>query len=106
MTSERLSEAAVRGRLTLDDIRNCATITVPEAGQVLGLGRDSAYRAAERGELPTLKLGRRLLVPVPKLLRLLGLEDSEGEPVSSPIAPAPATLQAIGPKRNDHAQPA
>ena len=60
---------------TLDDIRGRATITVwPEAGQLLGLGRDSAYRAAERGELPTLKLGRRLLVPVPKLLRLLGLD--------------------------------
>jgi excisionase family DNA binding protein len=78
----------------------------PEAGQLLGLGRDSAYRAAERGELPTLKLGRRLLVPVPKLLQLLGLdpaaENSEGEPDSPPIASAPATLQAIGPKRNDH----
>lgn len=58
--------------MTLDDIRGRATITVPEAGQLLSLGRDSAYRAAERGELPTLKLGRRLLVPVPRLLELLG----------------------------------
>ena len=55
MTHQRLSEAAVRGRLTLDDIRNCATITVPEAGQVLGIGRDAAYAAAARGELPVLR---------------------------------------------------
>jgi excisionase family DNA binding protein len=87
---------------TLDDIRGRATISVPEAGQVLGIGRDAAYAAASRGEIPVLSLGRSLRVPVPKLLRLLGLEDSEGEPDSSPIAPKPATLQAIGPKRNDH----
>lgn len=47
------------------------TITVPEAGRLLGIGRDAAYRAAERGEIPTLKLGRRIVVPVPKLMALL-----------------------------------
>jgi excisionase family DNA binding protein len=64
--------------MTLDDLRGLATITVPEAGALLGLGRDSAYRAAERGELPTLKLGRRLLVPVPRLLALLNGGDPDG----------------------------
>lgn len=79
---------------TLDDIRNRATITVPEAGQVLGLGRDSSYRAAERGELPTLKLGRRLLVPVPKLLRLLGL-DPDTEDSEAPVAVRGARQETI-----------
>lgn len=58
--------------MTLDEARRRLTVTVPEAGQLLGIGRDSAYRAADRGEIPTLKLGRRLVVPVPKLLALLG----------------------------------
>jgi hypothetical protein len=59
-----------------------------------------------------LRLGRTLRCPVPRLLALLGastdsdtvtdLESSEGEPGSSPIAPALANLQAIGPYRNDH----
>ena len=49
------------------------TITVDEAGDMLGISRRSAYRAAARGEIPTLRLGRRLLVPTPRLLALLGL---------------------------------
>jgi excisionase family DNA binding protein len=39
------------------------TITVPEAGEQLGLGRNAAYEAAKRGEIPTIRIGRRLLVP-------------------------------------------
>lgn len=49
-----------------------ATITVPQAGQVLGISRGGAYRAAATGELPVLAIGRRLLVPVAALLALLG----------------------------------
>jgi len=60
--------------LSLDDIRHRATITVPEAARVLECSRDSAYRAALAGELPTLRLGRRILVPVPKLLTMLGAD--------------------------------
>lgn len=58
--------------LTIDDIRHRATITVPEAARVLSLSRDVAYKAALVGELPVLRLGRRILVPVPRLLAMLG----------------------------------
>jgi excisionase family DNA binding protein len=70
----------------LADIAGKATITVPEAGQLLGIGRDAAYTAAGNGQIPTLRLGRSLRVPVPKLLELLGArpeiepEEGEGEP--------------------------
>ena len=57
---------------SLDQLRGRTTITVEQAAQVLGLGRTAAYDAARRGELPTLRLGRRLLVPVPALLTWLG----------------------------------
>jgi excisionase family DNA binding protein len=60
------------GTLTVDEIRGRGTLTVPEAGRFLGLGRDAAYAAADRGDIPTLRLGRRILVPVPRLLALLG----------------------------------
>lgn len=47
------------------------TITVPEAGEQLGLGRNAAYEAAKRGEIPTVKIGRRLLVPRDAVDRIL-----------------------------------
>lgn len=57
--------------LKLDQLRGRATITVEQTAQLLGLGRTAAYDAARRGELPTRRLGRRLLVPVPALLTWL-----------------------------------
>ena len=39
------------------------TISVEDAARVLGLSRGLAYEAARRGELPVIRLGRRLLVP-------------------------------------------
>jgi excisionase family DNA binding protein len=53
------------------------TITVEQAGELLGISRRSAYRAATAGELPTFRMGRRLLVPSARLLELLGLGDNE-----------------------------
>jgi excisionase family DNA binding protein len=47
------------------------TISVEEAGRQLGLSRNSAYQAAGRGEIPTIKIGRRLLVPIVAFERLL-----------------------------------
>ena len=45
--------------------------TVEEAGKVLGLGRASSYQAAARGDIPTIRIGRRLLVPIKGLELLL-----------------------------------
>lgn len=39
------------------------TITIDEAARELGLSRNAAYDAAKRGELPTIRMGKRLLVP-------------------------------------------
>jgi excisionase family DNA binding protein len=49
-----------------------ATITVTDAADILGISRRSAYRAAAAGQLPVIKIGRRLLVPTARLLHLLG----------------------------------
>jgi excisionase family DNA binding protein len=54
------------------DWRDRPTITVEEAGPVLGISRSSAYEAARTGEIPTLRIGRRLVVPVGALRRMLG----------------------------------
>jgi helix-turn-helix protein len=48
------------------------TISVPEAGEkYFGLCRNAAYDAAHRGDIPTIKIGRLLRVPVRALERML-----------------------------------
>jgi hypothetical protein len=47
--------------------------SVPEAGRLLGLGRNAAYAAAQRGDLPTIRIGKLLLVPKVLLHRMVGL---------------------------------
>ena len=46
-------------------------LTVTEAGEQLGLSRGSAYEAVRRGEIPVIRIGRRILVPKDALDRLL-----------------------------------
>jgi hypothetical protein len=72
--------------MILDDLRELPpTLTVGAAGELLGLCRHSAYAAARAGDLPTLRIGRRLLVPTPKLLALLGA-----------TYPIPVSMEAAG----------
>lgn len=41
------------------------TLTVPEAGRLyFSLGRNASYDAARRGDIPTIRIGRLLRVPV------------------------------------------
>jgi hypothetical protein len=48
------------------------TLTVPEAGRVyFDLGRNASYEAARRGDIPTIRIGRLLRVPVVALERRL-----------------------------------
>jgi hypothetical protein len=48
------------------------TISVPEAGKrYFGLCRNAAYEAAARGEIPTVRIGRLLRVPVRAVERML-----------------------------------
>jgi excisionase family DNA binding protein len=48
-----------------------AVMTVPEAGEILGLGRNASYEAARRGDIPTIKLGKLLRVPKVAFDRML-----------------------------------
>jgi len=48
------------------------TISVPEAGKrYFGMSRGASYAAAERGEIPTVRIGRLLRVPVRAMDALL-----------------------------------
>jgi excisionase family DNA binding protein len=48
------------------------TISVPDAGKrYFGMSRGASYAAAERGEIPTVRIGRLLRVPVKAMDALL-----------------------------------
>jgi excisionase family DNA binding protein len=47
------------------------TLSVEEAGKILGISRGSAYAYAKDGSLPTIRLGSRLLVPKAALDKML-----------------------------------
>ena len=44
---------------------------------MLGISRTSAYEAANRGDIPVLRVGGRWLVPAAKLRGILGLDDDD-----------------------------
>ncbi len=46
-------------------------LTVPEAGEKLGISRAQSYLMVKRGVLPTIKLGRRIVVPIAALMKML-----------------------------------
>ena len=50
------------------------TMTVEQACRALGIGRSNGYRAIERKEIPSLRIGGRIVVPTAALKRLLQLD--------------------------------
>ena len=60
--------------IALDDLEQRITLTIEEVASLLGLGRTAAYEAARRGQIPSRRLGRRVIVPVPALLEWLGAD--------------------------------
>ena len=47
------------------------TQTIDEAAKDLGIGRNQAYAAAKRGEIPTIQIGKRILVLKEPFKRML-----------------------------------
>ena len=67
------------------------TLSVPEAGKrYFGLSRGASYEAAHRGELPTIRIGRLIRVPVRALEKMLD---------SRPTAPKPTPQSQRRPGR-------
>jgi excisionase family DNA binding protein len=55
------------------DLERC-TLSVEEAGRLLGISRGAAYSYARDGSIPTIRLGRRLLVPRAALIKMLQID--------------------------------
>jgi excisionase family DNA binding protein len=58
--------------------------TVPEAAALLGISRAFAYEAVKRGDIPSMRIGRRILVPKAALERFLAESGNQpGSPGSA-----------------------
>jgi excisionase family DNA binding protein len=62
-----------RKRRNLDPIQT-PTMTVEEVAELLGTGRTATYDAVHRGEIPCIKVGRKLVIPTAAVRRLLELD--------------------------------
>lgn len=49
-------------------------MTVEEAAKAVGISRYLAYEAVRNGDLPSVRVGRRILVPRPALESMFGLK--------------------------------
>jgi excisionase family DNA binding protein len=62
----------------------CLTFTVPEVAVRLGLSRNGAYEAVATGEIPAIRIGRRVLVPRAALARMLDQAGNQAGSVQRP----------------------
>lgn len=71
--------------LTLDQIKNRATISLAELGSLFGIDEDSASKAVRSGQVPAFRIGRLWRIPVPKLLAMLGHQEPVGQQGSAEV---------------------
>jgi excisionase family DNA binding protein len=66
------SQPALGGDRALEErLTGRITLTVSETAEILGISRTLAYELVQRDELPVLRLGKRVVVPVQALRKLL-----------------------------------
>lgn len=53
--------------------------TVTEAAEILGISRPTAFQGVERGEIPHIRVGRRILIPKAALDKMLASAGSQAE---------------------------
>lgn len=50
------------------------TVSVERAGAILNVSRHNAYAGVRDGTIPSIRIGHRIVVPTPALLKMLGIE--------------------------------
>ena len=70
-------------RPPLPNPQETPTLTVDQVAKILHVSRASAYKAVHSGAIPSIRLGRRVLVPTAPLLSLLGLSGGHIPPTTA-----------------------
>ena len=60
--------------MTTPENKESLVMSVPEAGKLIGKGRNMSYKLAHAGVIPTIRLGGRLVVPKERFMRWLNGE--------------------------------
>ena len=76
ITSDTMAASATIGvvmkiKSELPETDEPLTYSIPFAGSLVGIGKNASYAAARRGEIPTIRFGKKLRVPKAKFLRML-----------------------------------
>lgn len=74
------------------DNDHALTLTVEQAAAVLGIGRSTAYELVHTGDISSLRLGRRIVVPVGQIANRLGVTP---EQVRRPVGPSDVRTEPI-----------
>jgi excisionase family DNA binding protein len=76
--------------VNLDDLKvsRAAVVSISDAAELLGIDARTVSRAMQNGELPALRVGRRLLIPRLPFLACLGISDG-GESAVEPAGTSP-----------------
>ena len=77
----------------MEPIPNPLTLTVEQAAKILGIGRSTAYELVHTGAIPSLRLGRRIVVPTARLAEQLGVAVAD---LNSPPKTEPSTALTAG----------
>jgi len=51
-------------------------LSIPEAGKMIGLGKNASYEAAKAGRIPVLEFGKQKIVPRLPWLQKIGATDA------------------------------
>lgn len=76
--SSHSGRKAVTEAEALAALRSHATVSIAVGGAAVGVGRERAYAAADRGDLPVIRVAGERRVVSAKLLAMLGLGPEPG----------------------------
>ena len=51
-------------------------LSIPDAGKMIGLGKNASYDAAKAGKIPVMEFGKQRIVPRLEWLRKIGAGDA------------------------------
>lgn len=77
------------------------TLTVEQAAKLLGIGRSTAYELVHTGDIPSLRLGRRIVVPVGHIADRLGVSCGDVRAVAAVALDAEAESEEQQPLHSD-----
>lgn len=72
----------------IDSAEPTAALSVPETARFLGISRRLVYDGIARGDLPSIRVGRRVLVPRPALDAMLAAAPASRALEKATLVPA------------------